>query len=231
MTDNILADDILANTARRLFAGRVTPDILRLAEEGHWPADLWAAVEEMGLPLALVPEEAGGFGLDIVEALGLVRIAGSAAAPLPLADSMLAAWMLAGAGLEVPAGPLTVAPPVAPPKAGRATPLLLIRDTGGWQLSGTADRVPWDATRRPSPCWPSMMAARMSSASTPGTGRLPRPAATSPASRVTACASVSRWPTTVSLRRRMGWMGPSCTAWAPPCAASPWPGPWSGCWT
>lgn len=142
MTDDILADDILADTARRLFAGRVTPDILRLAEEGHWPADLWAAVEEMGLPLALVPEEAGGFGLDIVEALGLVRIAGSAAAPLPLADSMLAAWMLAGAGLEVPAGPLTVAPPVAPPKAGRATPSL-IRDTGGWQLSGTADRVPW----------------------------------------------------------------------------------------
>ncbi|SMH38065.1 acyl-CoA dehydrogenase family protein [Azospirillum agricola] len=138
MTDS-MTDGILADTARRLFADRVTPEVLRLADEGHWPAGLWAAVEEMGLPLALVPEEAGGFGLGMVEALGLVRIAGSFAAPLPLADSMLAAWLLAGAGLEVPAGPLTVAPPKA---AGSDAPSLT-RDGDGWRLSGTARRVPW----------------------------------------------------------------------------------------
>jgi len=133
-----MSDNILADTAQRLFADLVTPDILRRADEGHWAADLWAAVEEMGLPLALVPEEAGGFGLDMVEALGLVRIAGSSAAPLPLADSMLAAWLLAAAGLEVPAGPLSV----APPKAGSDTPLLT-RVGDGWHLSGIARRVPW----------------------------------------------------------------------------------------
>ncbi len=133
-----MTDSILADTARRLFTDRVTPEVLRLAEEGHWPADLWTAIEEMGLGLALVPEEAGGFGLDMVEALELVRIAGAFAAPVPLADSMLAGWLLAGAGLEVPAGPLTV----APPHTGEPAPLL-IRRNGGWHLSGTVRRVPW----------------------------------------------------------------------------------------
>ena len=137
-----MTDTILADTAERLFADRVTPDLLRRADEGKWPADLWAAVEEMGLPLALVPEEAGGFGLDMVEALGLVRIAGFFAAPLPLADSMLAAWLLADARLEVPAGPLTVVPPRPASPADGDTPSLT-RSGDGWHLSGIARRVPW----------------------------------------------------------------------------------------
>lgn len=137
-----MTDSILADTARRLFADHVTPEVLRLADEGRWPAGLWAAVEEMGLGLALVPEEAGGYGLAMAEALELVRIAGSFAAPVPLADSMLAGWLLAAAGLEVPAGPLTVAPPFPASQAADAAPSLT-RSGDGWRLAGVAHRVPW----------------------------------------------------------------------------------------
>ena len=76
---------ILADTAHRLFTEHFTPEALHRADAGEWLADAWSAIEELGLPLALVPEEAGGFGIDPVDALGLVRIAGSYAAPVPLA--------------------------------------------------------------------------------------------------------------------------------------------------
>ena len=33
------------------------------ADRGEWPAALWSALEEAGLPIAFVPEEAGGVGL------------------------------------------------------------------------------------------------------------------------------------------------------------------------
>ncbi|WP_448203814.1 acyl-CoA dehydrogenase family protein [Azospirillum sp. sgz302134] len=128
---------ILSDTAHRLFAERFTPEALRDADAGLWQADAWAAIEELGLPLALVPEEAGGFGLDPVEALDLVRIAGAYAAPVPLAETMLAAKLLAEAGLEVPAGPLSVAP------VHHDDRLTLTRSAEGWRLTGTARRVPW----------------------------------------------------------------------------------------
>jgi len=138
-----MSDSILADTAQRLFAERVTPELLRAADSGQWtPTDIWAeawaAVEAMGLPLALVPEEAGGFGVETLDALELVRIAGSFAAPLPLAETMLAAWLLAGAGLEIPAGPLGIAP-----TQSAQGDLALTRDGDGWRLTGTAHRVPW----------------------------------------------------------------------------------------
>src|SRR6185312_4972389 len=94
----------------------------------------WRAIEEAGLHRALLPESAGGFGVPVVDALGLLRIAGTHAAPLPLAETMLAGWLLAGAGLEVPDGPLTLT-------ADRA--LSLRRERGGWRLSGRASAVAW----------------------------------------------------------------------------------------
>jgi alkylation response protein AidB-like acyl-CoA dehydrogenase len=68
----------------------------------------------------------------------LVREAGRAAVPLPLAESFLAGWLLEGAGLEVPEGPLTVAP-VAPADA-----LFIEQAAGGWILNGNAT-IPWGA--------------------------------------------------------------------------------------
>ncbi|KMO16295.1 acyl-CoA dehydrogenase family protein [Methylobacterium platani] len=130
--------DQLADSAERLFASQVSKTVLQAADGGHWPAALWAAVEDTGYTAALLPEESGGFGASAAEAFGLVRVAAAHAAPIPLAETMLAGWLLARAGLPVPAGILTVAPV-------RRGPLALSGTGQGdaWHLAGTAARVPW----------------------------------------------------------------------------------------
>ncbi|UHC20109.1 acyl-CoA/acyl-ACP dehydrogenase (plasmid) [Methylobacterium currus] len=115
MTDSqtdIQADDagaMLRETADRLLADRLTPQARAKTAAGEWPEDLWAALDEVGLPAAILPEAAGGFGVPVADALSLLTVAGSHALPLPLADTMLAGFVLARAGIEVPAGPLAVA--------------------------------------------------------------------------------------------------------------------------
>lgn len=100
-----MASDLIAESARRLFAQHGG---LRVAGPG-WPAALWQAIEEAGFALALLPEEDGGFGLTPEEAVEPLRIAASVAAPVPLAETMLANWLLARAGLPLAEGPAAVA--------------------------------------------------------------------------------------------------------------------------
>jgi acyl-CoA dehydrogenase len=128
---------LLADTVTRLFTDLVTKESLEAAEQGVWPERLWQALEEGGLTLPLVPEAAGGAGGTWGDAHVVVRAAGRHAAPVPLAETIVAGWLLAGAGLEVPLGPLTVAPVRGDDR------LRLNRAGSGWRLGGTATRVPW----------------------------------------------------------------------------------------
>lgn len=125
MTDSHTDDSgaSLRETANRLLADRLTPAARAQGAAGEWPAALWAAVDEVGLPAAILPEAAGGFGVPVADALSLLTVAGAHALPLPLADTMLAGLLLARAGIEVPTGPLAVAQgsEVRLDAAGRAT--------------------------------------------------------------------------------------------------------------
>jgi acyl-CoA dehydrogenase len=56
---------------------------------------------------------------------------------VPLAETIVAGALLSRAGLDVPFGPLTIAP------VHRDDRLTLARAGGGWRVSGTARRVPW----------------------------------------------------------------------------------------
>jgi len=129
--------DMLRETADRLFQAHCDTATQRLADQGTWPAALWAAIEEAGLHRALVPEEAGGFGVAVPDALSLLKVAGAHALPLPLAETMLASWLLAGAGLDIPDGPLTV----GPVRDGES--VTLTRADGVWHVAGTLTRIPW----------------------------------------------------------------------------------------
>ncbi|MFT3977693.1 MAG: acyl-CoA dehydrogenase family protein [Sphingomonas bacterium] len=100
----------------------LTESVGRLLEAR--PADLWAALEEQGVPLALVPEDAGGFGLDPRDGLELIRLFGRHAVPLPLGDTMMANAVLAEAGLPLAEGQAALVP------------------------AGHADRVAWGRTCR-----------------------------------------------------------------------------------
>jgi acyl-CoA dehydrogenase len=131
-----MTHSVLLDTAERLFADQMSRAVLDQADQGLWPAHLWQAVEDAGFPLALIPQDIGGFDLDPAEAVGIIRRAGAHAVPLPLAETMLAHWVAALLGLSVPQGPLTLAP--------TATSACHLRQSGsGWRLSGSANRVPW----------------------------------------------------------------------------------------
>ncbi|KMO13647.1 hypothetical protein SQ03_21360 [Methylobacterium platani JCM 14648] len=99
----------MRETADRLLADLLTPQARARIAAGEWPDDLWSALAEAGLPAAILPEAAGGFGVPVADALSLLTVAGRHALPLPLADTMLAGLALARAGLPVPDGPLAVA--------------------------------------------------------------------------------------------------------------------------
>jgi len=126
---------MLGDAAGRLFEQHLNTATLRASEQGVWPETLWNAVTDAGLTLALLPEAAGGFGVAPADALKLLRVAAEHAAPVPLAETMLAHWLLARAGIappDEPAGPLTF-----------TCADVLRRADGGWRLAGTAARVPW----------------------------------------------------------------------------------------
>jgi len=129
-------DNPLHDMASRLFADLCQPADLAKAETGQWPDAAWATVEAAGLPGALIPESAGGFGASAVEALSVLRTAGEYALPLPLAETMMASWLLAKATIPVPAGPISVVCTDEPA-------LKLSRGGGRWRLTGPLRHIPW----------------------------------------------------------------------------------------
>ncbi len=127
------------DAARRLFEAQFSERVLLSAENNVWPANQWEALEEFGITRALLGEDAQGIGLTKLEALGLVRLAGMFAIPLPVSETMLANWIIGQAGLTVADGAATVAP------VSHGDVLSLSRSGSGWKLRGIAHRVPWGA--------------------------------------------------------------------------------------
>ena len=102
--------NIVVETALRILQDHSTPAVINDAEAGHWPAALWDALEESGLALAWVPDTLGGSGAEMADGFGVLRVAGEFAAPVPLAETLIAGFLLARVGLQVPEGPMTMAP-------------------------------------------------------------------------------------------------------------------------
>ena len=127
---------MLVDSATRLFAAEVDARMLDAAKRDGWSAALWKIVEDAQLPLVSIAEEAGGAGGSLSDLAAVLRIAGRYAAPIPLAETALAGWLLAGAGLKIPAGPLALAPAHGEKIAAR-------KEGTGWKLSGAMKRVPW----------------------------------------------------------------------------------------
>src|SRR5207253_1633336 len=135
---------LLSDTVTRLFTDLATKELIEAAEKGTWPDKLWRALEEGGLTLPLVAEESGGAGGTWLDAHVVVRASGRHTAPVPLAETIIAGWLLGRAGLEVPFGPMTLAPVHADER------LTLARSGGAVTVSGRATRVPWGRKDRKS---------------------------------------------------------------------------------
>lgn len=128
-------DQLLKDTADRLFGDLCDRIQIEQAEKGQWASTLWEAIETAGLTDARDPEGDGKTLLPLTTLAVIVRALGEFAVPLPVAETLLAQRYLVMAGMDVPHGPLSVAP--------YSKGLQLNKRDGNWYLSGQLKRVPW----------------------------------------------------------------------------------------
>jgi acyl-CoA dehydrogenase len=128
---------MLLESMSRLFEDHCTKQVADAAETGIFAQSLWDQVAESGVPLAALPESAGGADAEWSDLYAVLRVAARFSAPIPLAETMLAGWAAASCGLEISDGPMTVGP------VRSADRLTLARDGNGWRLSGAATRLPY----------------------------------------------------------------------------------------
>lgn len=126
--------DMLTDAANRLLSDISGRELWSTAEKGTWPQKEWDALVEMGLIQALAPGT--GDTPSPAEALPLAELAGYHALPVPLAESLVGNYLLAGAGLRSTDQPMALAYPAG---AGAR----LSRVDGQWRVTGSLRRVAW----------------------------------------------------------------------------------------
>lgn len=119
------ADDQLAfrDAVRELLDKECPPEVLRDAWEapaGQLDREVWARLADMGVPIVLAPEEAGGMGLDERWLVLLLEETGRAALPHPIVET---------AAVAAPAGAF----------AGREPTMMVTTNLGGPHVPGAAD--------------------------------------------------------------------------------------------
>ncbi len=155
----------LADAAQRLFAQRCNVDLVNRAEvlhappsqptpgwrddgriavpgvltAGEWPHALWLALDVLGHAQLLIPEARGGVGGDWLDACTLLECAGEHNVPLPVAETLLATWLLDAAGLAPSSGPLSFA--CADIDLAQAT----VGDRACGRINLQLGKVPWAA--------------------------------------------------------------------------------------
>jgi acyl-CoA dehydrogenase len=127
---------IVAEVAARIFADLADPQTINRAKDGVWKAPLWQALADAGLPLAWVPENLNGSGASLADGFAVLGMAGRFAVAVPLAETLIAGWLLARAGLKAPPGTMTIVP---------ARPLDRVKLGIDGTLSGHALGVPFAA--------------------------------------------------------------------------------------
>ena len=128
------AENIVVETAEKIFADLADAQTINHDKKGSWKAPLWQALTEAGLPLSWVSEQCGGSGASLAEGFSVLGAAGRFAVAVPLAETMLAGWLLSQANITSPEGAMTVAP------AGPKDRLTLGADGA---LSGRARGIPF----------------------------------------------------------------------------------------
>lgn len=102
--------NIVVDTAERIFADLCDPQTVNSAKDDTWKDNLWKALTENGLTLPWVSEEHGGSGASLADGFELLSAAGRFAVPVPLAETMLAGWLLSQGGIVSPDGAMSIAP-------------------------------------------------------------------------------------------------------------------------
>ena len=93
------SDQLILDTAGRIFADYCSTEVVNSAEDNQYPAALWQALEDAGLLLIWVPETDDGVGGSMGLGLSVIRQAARYALPVPLAEALVANWLMAHSGL------------------------------------------------------------------------------------------------------------------------------------
>ncbi len=135
-TGNAVAEseNIVAETAEKIFSDLADAQTINRDQKGDWKAPLWRALTEAGLPLSWVPEDCDGSGASLAEGFSVLSAAGRFAIAVPLAETMLAGWLLSQSKIASPLGMMTIAP---------ASPKDRIAQNADGTLSGRARGVPF----------------------------------------------------------------------------------------
>ncbi len=152
----------LASTVRSLLARRADPAAVRTAAESAagYDAALWALLcEQIGVSALEIPEEYGGAGFSLFEALVVLEEVGRSLAPTPLLSSLVTAEaLLAGADEEakqrllprIAAGEVAAfadgAHAVDVLDGDRATLLVVATDDGLFEIDPASAQRAWTPT-------------------------------------------------------------------------------------
>ncbi|WP_299958977.1 acyl-CoA dehydrogenase family protein [uncultured Modestobacter sp.] len=131
--------DLVVETVRDILT-KHEPFVL--STERPWDAGLWSALAEAGLTGVGLPEEAGGSGGELADAVAIVGALAAGAAAVPVAEQLLvAAPAVLAADLDLPAPEEPLSFAVA--GAVTAEPRDDGDGPGSWMLTGTATDVAW----------------------------------------------------------------------------------------
>jgi acyl-CoA dehydrogenase len=136
--------DLVVETVRDILTG-FEPFVL--SAQRRWDAGLWSALASAGLTGVGLPEEAGGSGGELADAVAIVRTLAAGAAAVPVAEQLLVAGpALLAAGLDLPSPeePLTFA-------VGDAVTVHPVDNGDGpgrFALTGTVTDVAWAGVAR-----------------------------------------------------------------------------------
>jgi len=125
---------LISDSINRIFADSVDHQLIERLRANEWPAELWQLIETNGFSRVL-DGQGDGAAPDWNDAQAILYALGYHRAPLPLAETLVANWLCARAGLDIDDGPATLV-------QGRDMSLKAGPGDSAI-LSGRANRVPW----------------------------------------------------------------------------------------
>jgi acyl-CoA dehydrogenase len=128
--------EMILESTTKILEKYSTKEVVNDAEMGQWAGELWNNLAAYGMLGVGVPEELGGSGGDFDDALSILRLAGKYSAPIPLAETYMANWLLSSLKESITNEIMTIA------YAKDRMPFQFQKNGQGWTVTGKAKHVP-----------------------------------------------------------------------------------------
>ncbi|PJX27691.1 hypothetical protein CAP48_00380 [Advenella sp. S44] len=129
--------EMIQDSARHLFSKEVNRALIEKVESGVFPEQLWNTIENSGFHRIMCREADGGMQESWEVAFPILHAIGYHQAPVPLAETIIAAFVLSMAEVDIPEGPMTFV------TEGKTVGLQVQHSENAIHISGTVSKVPW----------------------------------------------------------------------------------------